>query len=70
MVHVAIWKQEKMLVHFKKQAQIKALLFDKASTEVSAKYSNYSNVFLTKNAVKLLENTRINEYAIKLEENK
>ena len=35
-----------------------------------AEYSDYSNVFLAENVAKLPENTRINEYAIKLEENK
>ena len=34
-VHVAIWEQEKMPVHSKKQAQIEALLFDKALIEIS-----------------------------------
>ena len=63
-----------MLVHFKKQAQIEAqvgvLLFNKAFTEVLAKYSNYSNIFLAKYAAKLPENTGINEHAIELEEDK
>ena len=35
-----------------------------------AEYSNYSNVFSAENATELPENTRINEYAIELEENK
>ena len=39
-----------MSIYFKKQAHVVALLFDKASTEILAKYSNYSNVFLTENA--------------------
>ena len=30
-------------------------------------YSDYSNVFLVENVMKLLKNTRINKYAIKLE---
>ena len=67
-----------MPVYFKKQAQIKAqsraqfkaLLFNKVFTEVSAEYSDYNNVFSIENIVKLLENTRINEYAIKLKEDK
>ena len=59
-----------MLVHSKKQAQIGALLFEKAFTKVSAKYFNYNNVFSAKNIVKLLENTRMNEHAIELEEDK
>ena len=57
-------------MYFKKQAQIGALLFDKALIEVPAEYSNYSNVFLVENAAKLLENTGMNEHIIKLEEDK
>ena len=75
-VHVAIKKQEKMPVHSEKQAQIqdkaqvKALLFDKAPTEVPAEYSNYSNVFLVENVAELPENTGMNKYAIELKEGK
>ena len=69
-VYVTIGKQEEILVHSEKQAQIGALLFNKAFTEVLAEYSDYSNVFSAKNAVKLLENTRINEHVIKLEKGK
>ena len=35
-----------------------------------AKYSDYSNFFSVKNAIKLLKYIRINHYIIKLEENK
>ena len=69
-MHVAIQKQKKIPVHSKKQAQIRALLFDKALTEVPAEYSNYSNVFLIKYIAELSKNTRINKYAIKLEKDK
>ena len=31
-------------------------------------YSDYNNVFSAENVIKLPENTRMNEYAIKLEE--
>ena len=55
-------------MYFKKQAQIEALLFDKAPTKVLTKYSNYSNVFSAENAVKISENIKINEYAIELDE--
>ena len=57
-------------MHSKKQAQIGALLFNKAPTKVPAEYSKYSNVFSAENAAELLENTRMNEHAIKLEEDK
>ena len=59
-VYVTIQKQKEILVHSKKQAQIKALLFNGAFTEVLIEYSDYNNVFLVKNIVELLENTRIN----------
>ena len=52
------------------RAQVKALLFDKASTAVLAKYSDYSNVFLVKNKAKLPEHIGLNNHVIKLEEDK
>ena len=67
---MAIRKQEEMPVHSKKQAQIGALLFDKAPTEVLAKYSDYSNIFLLENEVELPKNTKMNEHAIELKEGK
>ena len=69
-VHVAIREQEEMLVHSKRQAQVGALLFDKAPTKVPAEYSDYSNVFSAENAAELPENTGMNEHAIELEEGK
>ena len=69
-VHVAIREREKMPMHSKKQAEIGALLFDEAPTEVPAEYSNYSDVFSVENAAELPENTGMNEHAIKLEEGK
>ena len=59
-----------MLIYSKRQAQVGALLFDKALTEVPAKYSDYSNVFSAENAAELPENTGINKYAIELEKGK
>ena len=59
-----------MPIYLEKQAQVRVLLFDKAFTEVSAKYSDYSNIFSAENAGELPENTGINEHAIKLEESK
>ena len=65
-------------MHFERQAHIKAqsktqiaaLLFDKVSTKVPAKYFKYNNIFLIENVVKLSDNTKINEYTIKLKEGK
>ena len=51
-------------------AQVKALLFDKASTKISAKYSDYSDFFSAENVAELPENIRMNEHAIELEEDK
>ena len=75
-----------MLVHSERQAQIEAeahidaqgqsgaqvgaLLFDEAPTEVPAEYSDYSDVFSAENAAELPENTGMNEHAIELEEGK
>ena len=85
-MHVAIKEREKMPVHSEKQAQIEveahidaqgqtgaqigALIFNQAPTEVPAEYSDYSNIFSTENAAELSENTGINEHAIELEEGK
>ena len=59
-----------MPIHSKKQAQVGALLFDKAFIKVLAEYSNYSNVFSAENVAELPENIRMNEHTIKLEEGK
>ena len=85
-VHVAIREQEEMPVHSERQAQIEAeahidaqgqsgaqvgaLLFNEAPTEVPAEYSDYSDVFSAENAAELPENTGMNEHAIELEEGK
>ena len=69
-VHVVIWEREEMPVYFERQAQVGALLFDEALTEVPVEYSNYSNVFSAENIAKLPENTRMNEHAIELEKGK
>ena len=81
-MHVAIRKRKEMVVDLGKRAQIKAqieaqsraqvgaLFFDEAPTEVWEEYSDYSNVFLAENAAELSENTGMNEHAIKLEEGK
>ena len=69
-IHMTIQEQEEILVHFKKQAQVGALLFNKAPTEVLVEYFDYNNIFLIEYIAELLENTRINEYAIKLKEGK
>ena len=64
-MHVAIWEQEEIPVHSKRQAQIKAQV-----AKVSAEYSDYSNVFSAEHAMELSENIGISEHAIKLEDGK
>ena len=73
-----------MLMHSKKQAQIKvkaqvkiqaktqvrALIFDEAFIIVLTKYFDYNNVFLVENIVRLSKYTGITNYTIKLEKNK
>ena len=70
MVHVAIREREEILVHSERQAQVGALLFDKAPTKVPAEHSDYSDVFSAENAAELPENTGMNEHVIELEESK
>ena len=77
-MHVAIREQEEMAMNPDRKAQIEAqsgaqvgaLLFDEAPTEVPAEYSDYSDVFSAENAAELPENTGMNEHAIELEEGK
>ena len=69
-VYVAIREREEKPVHAERQAQVGALLFDEAPTEVPAEYSNYSDVFLAENVAELPENTGMNQHAIELEESK
>ena len=52
-IYVTIWKREEMPMHSKKQAEVGALLFDKASTEISVEYFDYSNVFSVENAAEV-----------------
>ena len=59
-----------MPVHSKKQAQVEALLFDKAFIKISMEYLDYSNVFSVENIAQLQENTKINKHTIKLEKSK
>ena len=69
-MHVAIREQEKMLVYAGKQAQVRALIFNEAPTEVPVEYSDHSNIFSTENTAELSENTGINKHAIELEKGK
>ena len=77
-MHVAIWEWEEMLVDSGRKTQIEAqseaevgaLLFDEAPTEIPAEYSDYNDNFLAENVAELPEKTGINEHIIELEEGK
>ncbi len=53
-------------VHPSKRALIAHLKVDKVLSKVPSKYADLADVFSPKLAAKLLEHTRINDYAIKL----
>ncbi len=61
---------EATTIHPSQAAQIAALQWDKAPTEIPAEYSDYADVFLSDLAMELPENTRMNEHAIELVEEK
>ena len=67
---MAIDSDKKAQIEAQIQAQVRASLFDKAPTKISAKYSDYNNIFSAENTAKLPKNTGINEHAIKLKEDK
>ncbi len=57
---------EARTIHPSRATQIAALQWDKAPTEIPAKYSDYVDVFSSNLAMELSENTDLNEHAIKL----
>lgn len=65
-MHASAIKAIKELIHPFQTAQIAALLLDKASTKIPAKFSDYIENFSFDLAIELLENTRKNEHAIEL----
>ena len=65
-----------MLVYSKKQVQIetkikiRALLFNKTLIIILTEYCNFSDIFLAKYLMKLLDHTKINDHVIKLQKSK
>lgn len=57
---------ETMTIYLSRAAQIAILQWDKALTEIPAKYSDYVNVFSSDLAIELSKNIEINEHTIKL----
>lgn len=56
-------------MHTLKKTQIAHLKVDEFFIEVSSKYTDFADIFFSMFAVVLLENTRINDYAIGFLEN-
>ncbi len=69
-MHVSALDVAEPPIHPCRAAQIAALQWDKAPTEIPAEYSDYADIFSSNLAMELLENTGLNEYAIKLVEGK
>ncbi len=67
-VHVATL--EATTIHPSRAAQIAALKWDNAPTEIPAEYSDYIDIFSSELVMELLENTGMNEHAIKLIDDK
>ncbi len=67
-VHVSAL--EAMTIHPSRAAQIAALQWNKAPTEIPAEYSDYIDVFSSDLAIELPENTSLNEHALELVEGK
>ena len=59
-----------MLIHLSCAPLLAFMQKDKATTEISSEYTDYSVVFLFDLAMELSENTGINEYVIELVESK
>lgn len=64
LIHVISFSLSLMLIHFAKKAQIILLITKKV--KILAKYPDFSNIFLEKKALILLELIKFNKYTIKL----
>ena len=64
-VHVATLEAEAS-IHSSRTAQIATLQWDKSPTEIPVKYSDYADIFSLDLAMKLPENTGMNEHVIEL----
>ena len=53
-------------VHSSQRSQISDLFVEKASTKISAEYSNFADVFSLDLVSKVLKHSKIHEHAIKL----
>ena len=60
----------KVSIYLSRIAQIADLRWDKAPIKILAKYSDYTEIFLSNLAIELPENIHMNEHAIKLADEK
>ena len=65
---VALVEPTTMPIHLSRQVEVTALT--SKETGISAKYSDFSNIFSSDSALELLEYTRINDHPINLLDNK
>ena len=66
-LHVTFFNLNLMTIHQVQEASIVLLVIKKV--EILFKYSNYSDVFLEKKTLILLEITDVNQYVIKFQKN-
>ena len=71
-MHIAALKAAlaRMTIHLSQAAQIATLKQNKAPTKVPPEYADYADIFSFDLAMKLLNNTDINEHVIKLQDSK
>lgn len=70
-MHIATLKVteiDDMVIHPSSAVQLATLQSDKVSSKISTKYVDYANIFLFDLIIEISENTNINKYIIKLEE--
>ena len=61
---------KKAQIEAQTQAKVRAILFNEISTAILAEYFDYSDIFSAKNVAELSKHIKINDYTIKLIENK
>ena len=67
-IYVTFFNLAPILIHSDRKAQIASLLIEKV--KISDKYLDFINVFSEKKALVLLEQTKLNEHIIDLEDDK
>ncbi len=65
-MHMSALNVAELLIYVFQTAQIAAFQWDKVSTEILAKYSDYADIFSLGLAMELPKNTGMNKHAIEL----